>query len=61
MVFAYRVIGYYAADDVPVLLLRLVDKGERADISQAGRNELRKLLLTYAQEYRASVRAGRRR
>jgi mRNA-degrading endonuclease RelE of RelBE toxin-antitoxin system len=59
----YRVISYYAGDDVPVVLLALVDKGERADLSQAGRNEMRKLLVTYASEYRASAatRAARRR
>jgi hypothetical protein len=33
----YRVVSYYADNDVPVLLLALVDKGERADLSQAGR------------------------
>jgi mRNA-degrading endonuclease RelE of RelBE toxin-antitoxin system len=37
----YRVITYYAAEDVPVFLLALVDKGQRADISQADRNALR--------------------
>jgi hypothetical protein len=48
----YRVVSYYAGDDLPVLLLALIDKGERADLSQAGRNEIRKLLLTYAPTYR---------
>ena len=38
---AYRVITYYAAQDVPVFLLALVSKGQRADISQADRNALR--------------------
>jgi hypothetical protein len=56
----YRVISYCPADDVPVLLLKLIDKGKRADLSQTERNELRKFLLIYAQEYRASARAGRR-
>jgi mRNA-degrading endonuclease RelE of RelBE toxin-antitoxin system len=56
----YRVISYCPANDVPVLLLTLIDKGERADLSQAGRNEVRRLLLAYGQDYRASVRAGRR-
>jgi hypothetical protein len=57
----YRTISYCPADDVPVLLLALVDKRERADLSQAGRNELRKLLLTYAQDYRAFARTRRRK
>jgi hypothetical protein len=52
----YRVITYYAAEDVPVFLLALVDKGQRADISQADRNALREILGTLADEYRAGVR-----
>jgi hypothetical protein len=48
---------------VPVLLLVLVDKGERADLSQAERNALHKELANYAQEYRAAAaaRAAQRR
>jgi len=64
----YRVVSYFAADDVPVLLLALIDKGERADLSQAERNELRKELQGFADDYRAGVKAriadlrkGRRR
>jgi hypothetical protein len=53
---AYRVITYYAAEDVPVFLLALVDKGQRADISQADRNALRQILGTLADEYREGVR-----
>jgi hypothetical protein len=57
----YRVITYYAAEDVPVFLLALVSKGQRADISQADRNALRQILGTLADEYRAGVRAKVRR
>ena len=59
----YRVVSYYAGDDVPVLLLALVDKGECADLSQAERNALRKELANYAREYRAAAaaRAAQRR
>ncbi len=53
---AYRIITYYAAEDVPVFLLALVDKGQRADISQADRNALRQILGTLADEYREGVR-----
>jgi hypothetical protein len=53
----YRVITYYAAEDVPVFLLALVSKGQRADISQADRNALRAELSTLAANYRASVQA----
>jgi len=36
----YRVVTYFAADDVPVLLLALINKGERADLSQAERERV---------------------
>ena len=57
----YRLITYYAAEDVPVFLLALVSKGQRADISQADRNALRQILGTLADEYRAGIRAKVRR
>ncbi len=57
----YRVITYYAAEDVPVFLLALVSKAQRADISQADRNALRQILGTLADEYRAGIRAKVRR
>jgi hypothetical protein len=54
----YRVITYYAGEDVPILLLALVNKGERANLSNAERNSLRQILSHYAEDYRnfASVR-----
>jgi hypothetical protein len=52
----YRTVSYFAANDVPVLLLALIDKGERADLSQAERNQLRKELEGYASDYRESVK-----
>jgi hypothetical protein len=52
----YRIISYFAADDLPVVLLALIDKGERADLSQAERNALRKELHAFADEYRAGVK-----
>jgi hypothetical protein len=64
----YRVVTYFAAEDVPVLLLALINKGERADLSQAERNALRRELQGFASDYRANVKAriaeqekGRRR
>jgi hypothetical protein len=53
----YRVVTYFAADDVPALLLVLINKGERADLSQAERNDLRQELQGFAHDYRASVKA----
>jgi hypothetical protein len=52
----YRTVSYYPGEDVPVLMLALINKGERTDLSQAERNELRKVLARYADEYRNSVR-----
>lgn len=52
----YRTVSYFSGEDVPVLLLALINKGERADLSQAERNELRNELAGYARDYRANVR-----
>jgi hypothetical protein len=52
----YRTVSYFAGEDIPVLLLALISKGERADLSQAERNELRKELAGYATDYRANAR-----
>jgi hypothetical protein len=53
----YRIITYYAAEDVPVFLLDIYSKGTKANLSQAQRNTLRKILSALAAEWRASVRA----
>jgi hypothetical protein len=53
----YRTVHYNGADDVPVLLMALIDKGERDNLSQAERNQLRIALQTYEAEYRAGVAA----
>jgi hypothetical protein len=52
----YRTISYFAGEDVPVLLLALINKRERVDLSQVERNELRRELAGYARDYRASIR-----
>ena len=60
----YRVVTYFAAVDVPVLLLAVINKGERPNLSKAERNELKKELQGFADDYRESVRqivAARRR
>jgi hypothetical protein len=51
----YRVVTYYAAVDIPVFLLALINKGERANLSQAERNALRAELSHLADDYRAGV------
>jgi hypothetical protein len=53
----YRVVTYYAAEDVPVFMLAVISKGERANLSKAERNQLRAELRGLAADYRASVRA----
>jgi hypothetical protein len=52
----YRTVSYYAGDDVPVLMLALINKGERNNLSHAERNALRKELAGYAQDYRSGLR-----
>jgi hypothetical protein len=51
----YRVVHYNGSDDVPILLLVVIDKGERDNLNQAERNTLRKLVQTYDEEYRKGV------
>jgi hypothetical protein len=52
----YRTVTYYAADDVPVLLLALINKGERSDLPKAEQTALRDLLSRFAETYRASLK-----
>jgi hypothetical protein len=48
----YRTIHYFGGDDVPLFLLALVDKRERANLSKAERNELATILPKIAAAYR---------
>jgi hypothetical protein len=52
----YRVITFYAGADVPVFLLNVFAKGDRVDLSQTERNELRNELAGLARDYRRGVR-----
>lgn len=47
----YRVITFYSGRDVPVFLLNVFAKGDRVDLSQAERNELRAVLATLVRRY----------
>lgn len=49
----YRVITFFADDDIPVFLLDIYGKGARANLSQAARNELRKMLTALPRAWRA--------
>jgi hypothetical protein len=51
----FRTVHYFAGDDVPVLLLALIDKGEAENLSKAERNELRIELAGYADDYRKGI------
>ena len=51
-----RAITYYGGRDVPVFLLAVFSKGERADLSMAERNELRAVLASLAAIYRKGRR-----
>lgn len=53
----YRVITFYAADDVPVFLLDVYGKGDKANLTKAERNELRDVLAGIIDDYRAGVQA----
>jgi hypothetical protein len=52
----YRIVTYYAAADVPVFLLAVINKGERANLSKAEQNALRVELSAIADDYRAGLR-----
>lgn len=53
---SYRVITYYAADDVPVFLMDVYAKGDKINLSDAEKAEIKKVLSTVADDWRASVR-----
>ena len=52
----FRVITYYAAEDVPVFLLDLFAKWDKVNLTKAERNELREVLSTLVQDYREAVK-----
>jgi hypothetical protein len=52
----YRVITFYAGTDIPVFLLSIFSKGEKANLSQAERNELKEILGSIADAYREGVK-----
>lgn len=52
----YRTIHYFGGEDVPIFLLALVDKRERANLTKAERNELAAILPKIAAAYREGRR-----
>jgi hypothetical protein len=53
----YRVITFFAADDVPVFLLDIYGKDEKDNLSKAERNAVKAYLDGLADDYRKSARA----
>ncbi len=48
----YRTIHYFGGDDIPVFLLTVYGKRTKADLTNAERNELAKMLANIADTYR---------
>jgi len=53
----YRVVFYYAGEDVPIFLLNVFTKGDRANLSKAEQNKLRGILSLMAETYRRGEHA----
>jgi hypothetical protein len=51
----YRLVTFFSGADIPVFLITVFGKGERADLSQAERNELVKLGKELLETYRAKL------
>ncbi|MGA9601091.1 MAG: type II toxin-antitoxin system RelE/ParE family toxin [Methylocystis sp.] len=52
----YRTIHYFAGEEIPVFLLALIDKRERANLSKAELNQLAAILNQIAASYRGDKR-----
>ncbi|MGH6821401.1 MAG: type II toxin-antitoxin system RelE/ParE family toxin [Methylocella sp.] len=55
----YRTIHYFGGGDVPVFALSIYGKGSKANLTQAEKNALAKILPRIADAYRKSARSGR--
>jgi hypothetical protein len=51
----YRLVTFFTGDLMPVFLITVFKKGERANLSAAQRNRLGKLTKEIVSEYRAKV------
>jgi hypothetical protein len=51
----YRVVTYYGGGDIPVFLLAVISKGERANLSRAEQNALKVELSCLKDEYLAGA------
>jgi hypothetical protein len=57
----YRIVTFFTGPDLPVFLLTVFGKGERANLSSAERNALAKLTKRLVEDYRKKVVPLRRR
>jgi len=57
----WRTIHYWGGNDVPVFLLAVYAKSQKDNISQAERNELKKILSVLADAYRKSTSKATKR
>lgn len=51
----YRIVTFYTGVDIPVFLITVFSKGERADLSRGERNQLAKTTASIVVEYRRRV------
>ena len=51
-----RAITFYSGRDLPVFLMTVFGKGEKANLTKTEQNELRDVLARIAAEYRKGVR-----
>jgi hypothetical protein len=52
----FRVITYYAGADLPVFLVMVFSKGQRADLTAAGKASIKSELASLASDYREGRR-----
>ncbi len=52
-----RIVTYFCGEDIPVFLLDVFKKGDKINLSQAERNELKAVLGSMAENYRAANKA----
>lgn len=48
----YRVVTFYGGDDIPVFLLNVFAKNEKANLTKRERNELKRVLSAIPEAYR---------
>ena len=49
----YRVITFFSGESIPVFLLDIYSKGEKIDLSQGEKKELKRILAQIVETYRS--------